>query len=59
VGVIQALIDELGADRILSAEFAAGRATSYWDQSPRKALALLRPRSTEERTRSRSSQSAD
>lgn len=48
MSVVEELIQALGEDRVTSSEAAAGRATSYWDASPRQARALLRPRSTEE-----------
>ena len=51
MSILQELVQALGEDRVLSAEAAAGRATSYWDTSPRQALALLRPRSTQELSR--------
>lgn len=38
----------LGADVVLDAETVAKRATSYWDQTPMKASALVRPRTTAE-----------
>ncbi len=49
--VVDELRGALGAERVLPAAAAAARAVSYWDQSPRQARALLRPRSTEEISR--------
>jgi len=38
----------LGPDAVVSGSALAERATSYWDASPTRALALLRPTSTDE-----------
>ncbi|HSW11257.1 MAG TPA: FAD-binding oxidoreductase [Solimonas sp.] len=44
----EALLAALGADAVLPPERVADRASSYWDQSPMRAAALVRPRSTAE-----------
>ena len=49
--MLQALIDEFGADAVLSGSELAARATSYWDSSPTEAKALLRLTSTEQVSR--------
>jgi len=46
--VVSALIEALGPDAVILAEALSQRATSYWDASPTRALALVRPGSTEE-----------
>jgi len=46
--VTEELLAALGATRVALGEEIAQRATSYWDQSPTSALALVKPRSTEE-----------
>ena len=46
--VVDALIEALGADAVLQGEALSQRATSYWDASPTRALALVRPRTTAE-----------
>lgn len=46
--IVEALREVLGADVVLDAEAVAGRAISYWDQSPMRAAALVRPRTTAE-----------
>ena len=46
--IVDALIEALGADAVLQGEALSQRATSYWDASPTRALALVRPRTTAE-----------
>ncbi|MEZ5627362.1 MAG: FAD-binding oxidoreductase [Rhodocyclaceae bacterium] len=46
--VLQALVDALGEDGVIHGDAVADRATSYWDASPTRAVAVLRPRSTSE-----------
>ncbi len=46
--VLQALIDALGEEVVVHGDAVAARATSYWDASPTRAMAVLRPRTTEE-----------
>ncbi len=46
--LIDALSEVLGSGGLLSREEAAGRAAGVWDPTPIQALALVRPRSTEE-----------
>lgn len=49
--IVQAFIDELGADRVMDAARLHERPTSYWDSSPTEARCLLRPVSTDELSR--------
>ena len=49
--LVRTLIDEFGADAVISGDQLFQRATSYWDSSPTKAKALLRLTSTEELSR--------
>lgn len=49
--VVSALIDALGPDAVVLGEVLSQRATSYWDASPTRALALVRPGTTEEVSR--------
>ena len=49
--VIAELVDALGEDCVMTGEAVTQRATSYWDQSPTTALALVRPRNTEQVSR--------
>ncbi len=44
--LVQSLIDEFGADAVISGDQIVDRATSYWDSSPTEAKALLRLTST-------------
>jgi FAD/FMN-containing dehydrogenase len=46
--IVEALREVLGADAVLDTAATAERASSYWDQSPMRAAALVRPRTTEE-----------
>ena len=46
--IISELVDALGEDAVLTGEAVSQRATSYWNQSPTTALALLKPRTTAE-----------
>lgn len=46
--IIKTLQETLGADQVITGEEISRRATSYWDQAPTTALALLKPRNTEE-----------
>ena len=46
--ILQSLRDALGHDAVLGPEQAAERAASYWDSSPTRARALVRPASTED-----------
>lgn len=45
---LEKLIEALPESAIVTGDEIAERAVSYWDSSPTKALALLKPRSTEE-----------
>jgi FAD/FMN-containing dehydrogenase len=47
-GIIDELVQALGESQVLVGDAISQRATSYWDQSPTTAKALLRPRSTED-----------
>jgi len=49
--VVDALTEALGADAIVEGEALSQRATSYWDATPTHALALVRPKTTEEVSR--------
>ena len=46
--VVADLIQALGNESVITGEAITQRATSYWDQSPTSAIALLKPRSTEQ-----------
>ncbi|HET8880704.1 MAG TPA: FAD-binding oxidoreductase [Solimonas sp.] len=46
--IVDALRARLDADTVLDAAQTATRASSYWDASPMRAAALVRPRSTEQ-----------
>jgi FAD/FMN-containing dehydrogenase len=46
--VVNALQQTLGNECVVSGAAVSERATSYWDQSPTTAMALLKPRSTEQ-----------
>jgi len=46
--ILETLKERLGADGVLDARASSLRARNYWDSSPLEALALVRPRSTEE-----------
>ncbi|MFN3987662.1 MAG: FAD-binding oxidoreductase [Rhodocyclaceae bacterium] len=46
--VVEALIEALGPDAVVHGTEVAQRATSYWDASPTRALAVIKPRSTDE-----------
>jgi FAD/FMN-containing dehydrogenase len=46
--VVQALIEVLGRPRVITGAQIAQRITSHWDASPTTALALIKPRSTQE-----------
>ncbi len=46
--ILDELRAALGAEQVLTPERAAERASSYWDQSPMQAAALVRPRTTAE-----------
>jgi len=46
--VVSTLIDVLGPEAVVQGEELRQRATSYWNASPTQALALVRPRNTEE-----------
>lgn len=46
--VVAALADTLGRDAIVTGHELGQRATSYWNAEPTRALALVRPASTEE-----------
>ena len=46
--VVAALVQTLGEDRVITGEAIAQRATSFWDNSPTTALALVKPRTTQE-----------
>ena len=46
--VVTDLIQALGSECVITGEAIAQRATSYWDQSPTSAMALVKPRSTEQ-----------
>jgi len=47
-GLFESLTNILGSDAIISGDSLGERASSYWDSSPTKAMALLRPVSTEQ-----------
>jgi FAD/FMN-containing dehydrogenase len=47
-GIIDELRQALGENQVLTGAAISQRATSYWDQSPTTAKALLKPRSTNE-----------
>lgn len=49
--VVSDLIDALGSDVVFGGDAITQRATSYWDSSPTEALALLKPRNTEQVSR--------
>jgi FAD/FMN-containing dehydrogenase len=49
--VIERLVEAIGADSIVTGDLLRERATSYWDPSPTRAKALVRPRSTGEVSR--------
>jgi len=49
--IAEKLADGLGADSVVTGDALHDRATSYWDSSPTRAKALVRPRSTEEVSR--------
>src|SRR3546814_13469863 len=44
--IFETLQAALGADVVIDAARAAERASSYWDPSPMRAAALVRPRTT-------------
>lgn len=44
--IVEALREVVGVDAVLDAAATAERASSYWDQSPMRAAALVRPRTT-------------
>ncbi|MDP9139541.1 MAG: FAD-binding oxidoreductase [Pseudomonadota bacterium] len=46
--ILDELRAALGAEQVLTPQRAAERASSYWDQSPMQAAALVRPRTTAE-----------
>lgn len=46
--IVELLSAALGSDRVLDAEEAKQRASSYWDSRPMAALAIVRPRTTDE-----------
>lgn len=46
--IVEALREVVGVDAVLDASATAERASSYWDQSPMRAAALVRPRTTAE-----------
>ncbi len=46
--VVSQISERLGADRVLTGEAVAERATSYWNSAPLAARAILLPRTTEE-----------
>ncbi|MDQ7019537.1 MAG: FAD-binding oxidoreductase [Robiginitomaculum sp.] len=46
--IVASLKQVLGAGAVLEREAVAERATSYWDQSPTRAKALVRPANTQE-----------
>ena len=46
--LIDKLNKALGPDQVITGDEIAERATSYWDQTPTTALALLKPRNTRE-----------
>ena len=47
-GLLERLVDKLGPGAVVYGDHLRDRATSYWDSSPTKAKALLRPASTEQ-----------
>ena len=49
--ILDALRAELGTDAVLGPAQAAERASSYWDPSPMRAAALVRPRDAGESAR--------
>ncbi|HEY0916915.1 MAG TPA: FAD-binding oxidoreductase [Solimonas sp.] len=49
--ILEVLTAALGTDAVLPPERVADRANSYWDPSPMRAAALVRPRSTAELSR--------
>jgi FAD/FMN-containing dehydrogenase len=46
--VVQDIVDIVGKDRVLTGAAVAGRATSFWNEAPMRARALVLPRNTEE-----------
>lgn len=46
--IVKLLSERLGAEQIVGANVIAERATSYWNQAPMRAKALVLPRNTEE-----------
>jgi FAD/FMN-containing dehydrogenase len=46
--VVRALIEALGEQGVLTGDAVSQRATSYWDASPTRAMAIVRPRDTAE-----------
>ncbi|MDP9139905.1 MAG: FAD-binding oxidoreductase [Pseudomonadota bacterium] len=48
MGMFEELAAALGAEVVLDSEAVSNRATSYWNQSPMQATALVRPRTTAE-----------
>ena len=46
--IVNKLVSALGEEAVLTGEAVSQRATSYWDQSPTTALALIKPRTTAE-----------
>lgn len=46
--VVTDLIRTLGSNCVITGEAITQRATSYWDQSPTSAIALVKPRNTEQ-----------
>jgi FAD/FMN-containing dehydrogenase len=47
-GIVDRLRERLGQDAVLTGEAVRGRARHVWDPAPLEALAIVRPRSTEE-----------
>ena len=46
--VVKSLIELLGEDIVVYGDRLSERATSYWDSAPTQALALIRPKTTEQ-----------
>jgi FAD/FMN-containing dehydrogenase len=46
--VVSELIDKLGEELVISGEALAQRVTSFWDNSPTTALAMVKPRNTQD-----------
>ena len=49
--VVNALQEALGESSLVTGSALAERATSYWNSEPTRALAMLRPKTTEELSR--------